>query len=181
MKKTKYMMSRGLAFSETSDMNRLRKKSLQGWHLKKFSFLGYQLEKGDKEDVVYTIDYRLLHAEDEHEYFDMFAFSGWKHVCSNYNMHIFKAPKGTKSIYSDVETTTEKYTRLIIPIRKLTLISFVVYITFLIVQSTTSGIIQTISEWGVNISFVIIIPLVMTLIAAYFHKWKYSYRKRGNK
>src|SRR5699024_5935287 len=86
---------------EESDMERLRKKSLRGWHIKKFSFFGYRLERGEPTDVIYTIDYHLLNEEDQEEYFDMFKMAGWEHVCTEYNMHIFKAPRGTKPIYSD--------------------------------------------------------------------------------
>ena len=48
MGKTKYMMSNGLAFEEAKDMQKLRKKSLQGWNLKRFRFAGYELERGEK-------------------------------------------------------------------------------------------------------------------------------------
>lgn len=181
MKKTKYMVSLGLAFSETGDMNRLREKALQGWHLKKLTSFGYLLEKGNSKDVVYTIDYRLLSKEDKLEYFDMFALSGWEHVCSEYNMHIFKAPKGTKPIYSDVETTKDKYSRLINPIQKLTMMCLVTLGVLFIIKRNASGIIQTLSGWGASVSFILLVPLVMTLIAAYFHKWKKTYMKKGEK
>lgn len=36
MKQTKYMMSGGLAFSEEKDMEKLRRYSLKGWHVRDF-------------------------------------------------------------------------------------------------------------------------------------------------
>src|SRR5699024_10976083 len=116
-----------------------------GWHLKKLSFLGYRLEKGIPEDVIYTIDYRLLDEDDAPEYFEMFSLTGWEHVCSDYNMHIFKAPKGTKPIYSDVDTTKDKYSRLIQPIQKLTTITSIMLILFLILKINTEGMVQSVS------------------------------------
>lgn len=181
MKKTKYMMSRGLAFSEASDMKRLRKKSLQGWHLNKFSFLGYRLERGNPQDVIYTIDYRLLNEKDAPEYFEMFSFTGWEHVCSDYNMHIFKAPKGTKPIYSDVNTMKDKYSRLINPIQKVTVISCIILILLLMINFFTNGTIQSVSEWAIFITVIIFVPSVMTLIAAYVHRWKKYYKGGGKR
>jgi len=51
MSKKKYVMSGGLAFSENQDMEKLRKLSQKGWHVKKFSFLGYTLEQGKQEGI----------------------------------------------------------------------------------------------------------------------------------
>lgn len=174
MGKTKYMMSMGLAFFEATDMNNLRKKSLQGWHLKRFRFLGYELERGECQDVMYSIDYRLLEPGDLEEYFEMFTFGGWTHVCSEYNMHIFKAPKGTKPIYSDVESSKDKMVRLAIPVQKVVALSVTATIGFGLVMTFTTGIIHTISRWGTSIGFIITVPAIMTLLATYFHRWKYK-------
>src|SRR5699024_12762819 len=101
MRNSKYIMSGGLAFFEESDMERLREKSLRGWHIKKFSFLGYRLERGEPTDVIYTIDYHLLNEEDQEEYFDMFRMAGWVHVLTEYNMNMFKAPRRHTIIYME--------------------------------------------------------------------------------
>lgn len=88
--KKKYIMSNGLAFSEQKDMTRLHELSKQGWHVKKFSFLGYTLEKGTEKDWIYEIDYRTLEDDDD-EYFELFNQAGWSHVDSQANIHLFKA------------------------------------------------------------------------------------------
>lgn len=179
MKKTKYMMSGGLAFTEASDMKKLRKKSLQGWHLKKFSMLGYRLEEGKPEDVIYTIDYRFLDEENKTEYFELFRVAGWEHVCSEYNMHIFKAPKGTKPIYTDKDTTKEKYKSLIKPIQKLTIMSAVMLFLFLIIKLRSEGITNLVSTWMTFIMLVTFAMLAMTLTGAYYLKWKRHSRSGG--
>lgn len=51
MSKSKYMMSGGLAFAESKDMEKLRQQSLKGWHVKKLSFMGYTLVKGEKKSI----------------------------------------------------------------------------------------------------------------------------------
>lgn len=97
MKSTKYMTSSGLAFSEGYDMKRLAKKSAKGWHLQKFGFLGYTLERGEPMAVEYELDYN---EQPDADYFQLFQDAGWEHICSGGAMHIFRAPEGTAKIYS---------------------------------------------------------------------------------
>ncbi|GIP36290.1 DUF2812 domain-containing protein [Paenibacillus sp. J2TS4] len=172
MARTKYMMSSGLAFSEKKDMEKLRQKALKGWHLKKFRFAGYELEKGEREDIIYSIDYRALQPNEEEEYFEMFSHAGWTNVCSSQDMHIFKAKKGTKPIYSDVESARDKLERLANPIKSL--VAFLVGMTAIlwIMMTFTSGLVQNISQWTFLFSFVLTIPAIMTYMATYYHKWK---------
>lgn len=172
MEKTKYMMSGGLAFLEGSDMESLRKKSLKGWHLQKFSFMGYRLVQGEPEDVIYTIDYHLIDEKDEEEYFELFEMAGWSHVCSEYNMHIFKAPHGTKPIYTDKTTTIEKYSRLRRSLQKWTLSIFAILLLFIGLTKMTTGNIQKVSIIGLYIVFIVFVPSVMTFVAAYIRQRK---------
>ncbi|MDN4492491.1 DUF2812 domain-containing protein [Ureibacillus aquaedulcis] len=58
MRRTNYMMSGGLAFGEKRDLEKLKLKAKQGWHLKNLAFAGYRLEKSTQEDLQYSIDYR---------------------------------------------------------------------------------------------------------------------------
>ncbi|MGD7007004.1 DUF2812 domain-containing protein [Metabacillus sp. 84] len=98
MKRTKYMMSGGLAFSEDKDMEKLRRFSLRGWHVSGFSFMGYVLEKGESLDCIYSIDYRPIKEEEEEEYAEFFSSSGWSHIASEGDVHLFRAKPGTKPI-----------------------------------------------------------------------------------
>jgi hypothetical protein len=109
--KTKYVMIRGLAFSEESDMKKLSNFAKQGWILEGISggFL-YKLKKDKPQDLVYSLDYQINADE---EYFTIFKEAGWKKVVSVENqMHIFSAQAGTKPIYSDGPSEIDKYIRL---------------------------------------------------------------------
>lgn len=181
MKKSKYIISGGLAYFEEFDMERLREKSLRGWHFKKFSFLGYCLERGEPADVIYTIDYHLLKEEDQEEYFDTFEMAGWEHVCTEYNMHIFKAPKGTKPIYSDSDTKKEKYKRLSKSWRNASIVLLSLFIVSLILTWKTTGMLQSIGNIGFTLSLVLFIPCCMTYIAIITRKFKKATKDGGVK
>ncbi|OIJ15176.1 hypothetical protein BKP35_04820 [Anaerobacillus arseniciselenatis] len=108
MRKTKYVLNSGLAFSESGDLAKLSKLAKKGWLLEGISYGGFcfRLVRTEPADVEYSLDYRANVSED---YFELFEAAGWSHVVSVENIHIFRAPTGTKAIYSDEETMTEKY------------------------------------------------------------------------
>lgn len=172
MRQTKYMMSGGLAFSEEKDMEKLRRFSLKGWHVSDFKFMGYTLEKGERLDYIYSLDYRLLEDGQEEEYFDLFSSSGWSHVASEVGIHLFRADPGTKPIYSDRDTTVEKYKSSSDTMIKLTIP--LVFITALlwIGAIISSGILHSILFTAAVIFSVIDIPIVWTTIVDYSNKWR---------
>ena len=94
------------------------------------------------------------------------------HVCSDYEMHIFKAQPGTMPIYSDRESSIDKITRqgksvfLLLPI-----CLAITVIPGLMVQFT-SGSVQTVLKLVGVSSLVITIPAIMTALAVLYHKWK---------
>ncbi|WP_062051810.1 DUF2812 domain-containing protein [Bacillus sp. JCM 19034] len=178
MKQTKYVMSGGLAFSEEKDMEKLRQFSLKGWHVSNFSFMGYTLEKGPSSDYIYSIDYRSLHDEESEEYFGFFAASGWTHVTSEGDMHLFRATPGTKPIYSDRETQAEKHDHLGKSM-KWTAIS-VIFITILVWLGVlfSSGSLQVVLAIIAVISTVITIPMSWTVTAIYKNKWETDGKRR---
>ncbi|WP_243526729.1 DUF2812 domain-containing protein [Bacillus pseudomycoides] len=172
MRQTKYIMSGGLAFSENKDMEKLRRFSLKGWHVSDFKFMGYTLEKGESSDYIYSVDYRSLKKDEEEEYFDFFSSSGWSHIASERNIHLFRAHPGTKPIYSDRDTSIEKYENfnhsmkcLAIP---LVLITVLVWVGAMISSGTLKSLLHVIAV----ILSVIAIPTVWTVIATYNNKWK---------
>ena len=172
MKKIKYMMSGGLAFSEQQDMEKLRKKSLKGWHVKDFKFMGYGLEYGEKEDVIYSIDYRFLDENEREEYLDFFSAAGWRHVCSEADMHLFKAAPNTAPIYSDKDSKIEKHHRQgkVINGMALGLLAFTIALFF--VSIFTTGTFQTVAKISFFGVFVFTVPAIMTAMAIYYQKWK---------
>ncbi|MGG3523035.1 DUF2812 domain-containing protein [Bacillus pseudomycoides] len=177
MRQTKYIMSGGLAFSEDKDMEKLRRFSLKGWHVSDFKFMGYTLEKGESSDYIYSVDYRSLIEDEEEEYFDFFSSSGWSHIASERNIHLFRAHPGTKPIYSDRDTSIEKYENfnrstkcLAIP---LVLITVLVWVGAMISSGTLKSLLHVIAV----ILSVIAIPTVWTVIATYNNKWEVKGKK----
>lgn len=177
MRQTKYIPSGGLAFSEDEDMEKLRRFSLKGWHVSGFKFMGYTLEKGESLDYIYSIDYRLLTEDEEEEYFAFFSSAGWSHIASEANIHLFRALPGTQPIYTDRDTTVEKYKNLSDSMNKLA-IPFV-FITALvwIGAMISSGILQSILLGVAVILSIIALPTAWTIITTYSNKWKVEGRK----
>ncbi|MGE7623237.1 DUF2812 domain-containing protein [Viridibacillus sp. NPDC096237] len=171
MTKTKYMMSGGLAFSEQKDMRKLQKKASKGWHLSSFATLGYTLEKKQPEEVQYSIDYRKLDKGEQEEYFELFSIAGWTHVCSSYEMHIFKASPNTKSIYSDVESNIDKLARLARPVNISTISVALIAILFWAIMTFTNSPFQQIGTWLFICSYVLLIPMLGMIVALHYRKW----------
>ncbi|WP_078592880.1 DUF2812 domain-containing protein [Evansella clarkii] len=171
MKQTKYVMSEGLAFAEKKDMEKLRRLSLKGWHVRNFKFMGYSLEKGPSSDFKYSIDYRSLKEEEREEYLDFFSSAGWTHVTTEGNTHLFRAAPGTPPIYSDRETAAEKHGELGSSVRW-TVISFVI-ITALAWLGTliTTGAFQSTLTVIAVILTIFALPASWTVTAIYKNKW----------
>lgn len=172
MRQTKYITSGGLAFSEHKDMEKLRRFSLKGWHVTDFKFMGYQLEKGESSDYIYSVDYRSLKEDETEEYYDLFLSFGWSHIASEAGIHLFRAQPGTKPIYTDRDTTAEKYGNSINSLQKfaipLVLLTGLVWFGALF----SSGTLQSILHVVALVLSVIVIPTVWTVVTTYTNKWK---------
>lgn len=132
MPDTKYVMSKGIAFSEHEEMEMLSEYASKGWILYKFAFLGYKLKKANPQKLQYALDYRN---NTDEEYFSYFQEAGWHHVCSDANMiHIFSAPQGTKPIYTDNNTESEKYINQYKSIKKLAIPSLLCSVLFIVLM-----------------------------------------------
>lgn len=123
-------MINGLAFSEESDMEKLKNYAIQGWVLE--DIIGgffYKLRKDKPQNIVYNIDYQT---DTNEEYFTIFEEAGWELVASvdNY-IHIFSAQVGTQPIYSDCESEIDKYTSIRNRTRKGTLYSIILAIVLM--------------------------------------------------
>ncbi|WP_311315488.1 MULTISPECIES: DUF2812 domain-containing protein [Clostridium] len=125
--KSKYVIINGLAFSEESDMEKLKNYASQGWILE--DIVGgffYKLRKDKPQNIVYSLDYQL---DVDGEYFTIFKEAGWELVLSvNNQMHIFLAQAGTKPIYSDSKSEIDKYTRVRNQTRRGTIYSLIMAI-----------------------------------------------------
>ena len=172
MSQTKYITSGGLAFYENKDMEKLRHYSLKGWHVSGFKFMGYTLEKGESTDYIYSIDYRSLQEEEREEYFDFFSSSGWSHVASEDDIHLFRALPGTKPIYTDRATTVEKYENSSGSMKKWAIPFILITVLLWAGAMITTGTLKSLLLVLAVILSVIAIPTAMTVTATYNNKWK---------
>lgn len=177
MRQTKYIMSGGLAFSEDKDMEKLRRFSLKGWHVSDFKFMGYTLKKGESSDYIYSVDYRSLKEDEEEEYFDFFSTSGWSHIASEGDIHLFRAKPNTQPIYSDRDTSVEKYDNLARSINYFAVPFVLLTVLAWVGAMISSGTLQSILFAIAVIFTVIAIPTVWTVIATYTNKWKVKEKK----
>lgn len=178
MRQTKYITSGGLAFSEDKDMEKLRRFSLKGWHVSDFNFMGYTLEKGENSDYIYSIDYRSLKEGEKEEYFDLFLTSGWSNIASEGNIHLFRAQPATKPIYTDRDTTAEKYANSINSMKKfaipLVLLNGLVWFGAIFSSGTLKSVLLVVAL----ILNVIVFPTAWTVLTTYTNKWKVEGRVR---
>jgi hypothetical protein len=111
-KGTKYKPSMGLAFNEENEMKMLGEMAKQGWKFYSYRWLGYKFKKAEPEDLIYCVDFHKVKKDEREQYFSLFEAAGWNHVCSAENAyHYFSALPGTKPIYTDKETLSEKYNK----------------------------------------------------------------------
>lgn len=61
MTKTKYIASGGNAFSEKKDLKQLKKLAAEGWLVKRYKGMDYELELGESEMVDYSINASVCH------------------------------------------------------------------------------------------------------------------------
>lgn len=171
MKKTKYITSGGLAFSEEKDMEKLRQYSFEGWHVSDFQFMGYKLTKGEQADYIYSIDYQSVTKDEEEEYLTFFSTAGWSRVASESDIHLFRASAGTKPIYTDRDTRKEKYKQSSTSMKKLMIPLSLVTICAWIGTMISTGFIAAILLISATILSVIALPLAWTTITTYQNKW----------
>ena len=172
MRDTKYMMSGGLAFAEEKDMEKLRAFSVKGWHVRDFAFMGYVLEKGNSTDFIYSLDYRQVKEDEAEEYFDFFSSSGWEHITSQSEIHLFRALPGTKPIHSERETVAEKHGNMGKSTRWLAI--HLVFISVILWAGAllSEGFIEGIFIVAAVISCIFTIPAAWTAMTVCSNKWR---------
>lgn len=100
----KYRMCKGLAMAPDKDMKMLSDMSKKGWHLTKFSLLGYFFEEGEPQDYIYALNTEQIVTEDM---LSLYRESGWTPVIVSEGYQIFRAEEGTPPIFSDAESEIE--------------------------------------------------------------------------
>src|SRR5690606_28119445 len=133
-------------------------------------------EQGESADYIYSIDYRTLE-NDAEEYFELFQDAGWSLVDSSVDIHLFRAAPHTKPIYTDRDTTIEKYKNQTKPlnITMMTLVPATI-ITWVISLKST-GNIHTLFFCLALLLTVLTIPLLWTALTSYGNPWKAEYKK----
>ncbi|MFE8700070.1 DUF2812 domain-containing protein [Cytobacillus sp. FJAT-54145] len=174
MKKTKYILCWGLAFSEERDMKRLGNYAKDGWFLEKLTPFGYRLKRGKPQQIEYSLDYQN---NPDQEYFLFFKETGWFHVCSiGEEIHIFQAPSGTKPIYSDQSTKIEKYAR---EQRQIAKVAFpALLLTLFCFFLKGSGLPSLVPKILGQISSVLIIPSFIALVFSGLPCLAYTFKIR---
>lgn len=101
MAKNKTFNLTSLATSDQKDMQRLSAQASKGWHLKKIKvpYFSYELHESEGKKRNYIVDYNKNKSDD---YIREFKSKGWKYICSNNNLHYFRAPLNTPTHYTDV-------------------------------------------------------------------------------
>ncbi|MCC3869198.1 DUF2812 domain-containing protein [Terrisporobacter mayombei] len=174
-KNIKYVPSGGLLLSEEKDMKKLSKLAKEGWMLESFEKLSYKLIKSEPEDIEYCVDYNE-DKDDWNEYISLFENSDWEYICSYEGYHFFKAPKGTKPIYTDKETLSLKYEKQY-KLMKKSIIGTVVlilacilgigFISMLNNGSNTLRGLKIVLSSGVGAGIGILIPFIICAVIAY--------------
>lgn len=169
----KYVMIRGLAFSEESDMNKLKNYANEGWILESIvAGFFYRLKKDKPQNIDYSLDYQ---SEATEEYFNLFTEAGWTLIVSVGNqMHIFSAQEGTKPIYSDCESEIDKYARVKKQTGKGAIYSFIAMIIFAILVKSFFTTLKPISI----VTNILFIASVTAFIFNFMPYLAYTYRLR---
>lgn len=170
MVRKKTIVSEGIAFSEKRDLKVLREYAAKGWVVKRHKGMGYELEEGPAEDVIFSIDVNPVSDAEREEYFDMLRAGGWEHVSSLNGTHLFKAAPGTAPIYTDKESEAGKLERLLASIVPASLICFVTLVVSAFGRMFTSGMLEQLFNGIFGIAIALSTPCAMMLIALTIRK-----------
>jgi len=100
---TRIELIAGLACCADEDLQRLSQWAAEGWQVVEVRRMCVVLERTSPAQVEFALDYQ--HYPDG-EYFELCRMAGWEHVVSlSHSIHLFKAPFGTRSLFSAHDTT----------------------------------------------------------------------------
>jgi hypothetical protein len=106
------------AWQDEAEEAWLREMSQQGWHLYSVGIpTVYDFEVGDPADIVYRLDYQSPSKVEKEDYLQLFKDAGWEHVGEMSGWQYFRKPAQPgeeMEIYTDAESKTSKYQRLLI-------------------------------------------------------------------
>lgn len=161
-KDKKRLICGGLAWTEDKDMKRLNELSKEGWMLSGFSYLSYELKKEEPKEYIYCMDSQKV--ENKEEYIELFKDGGWEYIFNYGDMYFYKALPGTKAIYSDKASLSEKYSYIATQMKNVILM--LAALTLALIPISMIGetyikvkLIKDILKWIIILSPACIIPL----------------------
>ena len=109
---------------------------------------------------------------------DFFSSAGWSHVASEGNIHLFRGKPGTNPIYTDRDTTVEKYKNSISFMENFAIPSILLATLVWVGAMISSGTLKSILLIAAIILSIIAVPSAWTVISTYTNKWKVEERKQ---
>ena len=110
-----YGFANGLDSSEQRAIKLFEEMALQGYRLEKRYPFFWRFAPAEPGEYSFSVDFAWIASTAEFEaYKEIFAGGGWEYVCTCDGQFIFRAPKGTRPIYTDKDALLCKYKRKII-------------------------------------------------------------------
>lgn len=166
-------MSSGLAFEPEKDLATFAEMAAQGKRLTGIAHLGHgwRFVEGAPEDVVFDLAYEL---DPDADYLECFRASGWSHVLTAGDAHIFKAAPGTAPVHTDAESRREEL------LRERNRFAGFSLITLLFFVAVGLGVSQV--DWNVWLEMalllVALIPVVYTVLPLVGYWYRSGRRRR---
>ena len=119
------------AWQDEAEEAWLGEMSKKGYHLVSAGVPGiYEFDTGEPKDYVYRLDFQTFHKKDREEYLQLFRDAGWQHLGQMGSWQYFR--KETKQgeaeeIYTDKESKTDKYKRILFILGFFYVITFAVF------------------------------------------------------
>jgi hypothetical protein len=103
---------------------------------------------------------------------EYFSAAGWTYVCTEANIHLFKAAPDTAPIYSEKDSKVEKYQTQGKLVYGMAAFLMLVSMFLLVINNYATGTFQVIANIGFIAMLVITIPAIMTALAISIRKWR---------
>lgn len=68
------------AWQAEKEENWLNEMSKKGWHLDNTGFITYTFRKGESEDIIYRLDFKIIRNENIDDYITLFEDAGWEYI-----------------------------------------------------------------------------------------------------
>ncbi len=103
------------AWQAEKEENWLNEMSKKGWHLDNTGFITYTFRKGESEDIIYRLDFKIIRNENIDDYITLFEDAGWEYISKMGPWYYFRteAKKDkNQELYSDNTSKIRMYNSL---------------------------------------------------------------------